>query len=92
VKAACGARRQVARKMVDLAEHLLLRTTKGKRPLQLLGVASRYWPPACLGPRFVLSLAGAMMKGPNRLSRGLTRMHFGYLNLLWRHRQKQPAT
>ena len=91
VRAAYGARRQVARKMVDLSEHLLLRTTQGRRPLQLLGIASRYWPPACLGPRFVLTLAGAVAKGPNRLSAGLTQMHFGYLEFLWRHRRKHPA-
>ena len=74
--------------MVDLAEHYLLSTTQGRRPLHMLRVGWTYWPPILLHPRFLLTLAGALAKGPNSLSPRISELHRWHLHRRWLKAQK----
>jgi len=85
---AAGARRQVARKMLDLAEHFLLRTTQGRRPLRFLRTAWTYWPPVMFDPRFVLTFCGAVAKGSDPVFGRLSKVHLWYLQKRWQRMQK----
>jgi hypothetical protein len=86
---AFGARRQVSRKMLDLAEHFLLSTPQGRRPLHFLWQSARFDPRTIFSRRYLYTLAGAIVKGPNSLSARVAAAHRAHLQRQWEKRQKQ---
>ena len=82
------ARRHVASKLLDLAEHYLLSTTQGRRPLKHLWTSFTWWPPIVLRPRYLLSLYGSIVKGPNASSRRAAEFHRRYLHRAWLKMQR----
>jgi glycosyltransferase involved in cell wall biosynthesis len=88
IRIARYARRHVAGKLLDMAEHFLLNTSAGRRPLRLLRESLLYSPLRLCSRRFVFTLVGALFKGPNKVSPLIAAKHRAYLNQVWQKSQK----
>ena len=77
------ARRHVARKLLDSAEHYSFHDVSRSLVVSLLGRAAGYWPPLALAPRWWLTLLQAL--APSGGVRGRVRwLHRAYLGFKWK--------
>lgn len=77
------ARRHVAKKFIDVAEHIHLSTHKGWLPLRHLRTAVSFWPFYIFSPRLLFTFLGAAAKGTT-LAQSIVKYHREFLDLKWR--------